>query len=315
MTIQLHPEFTSQTNHPKYLLGISGGRDSVALLHLLLDLGIHNITLCHLNHQLRGSESSDDAAFVKELADKYQLQCEIGLSNIPERINQTGESLELAARNARHEFFAHCSQKYNCQHTLLAHHADDQAETILFKLLRGSSRLKGMSYNSRYEIKGKTLKLIRPLLLVPRSKINNYIHSRHITFREDASNAEAIAVRNRLRNEAIPLLSDIMGRDVNPMINRAAETAVNQEKALREILSQKNLEDPQGRLYLPSLRKLSKALQQIALHDYLVKHHIPSISQEMIQQCLDVIHPDHAAKLNLPSNRFFRRKEQRAFIE
>lgn len=315
MSITLHPEFSVELADTRYLLAISGGRDSVALLHLLLEYDVRNIVLCHTNHQLRGEESDQDALFIQKLAEVHSLPCEITTTDVAKRMKDSGESLELAARNTRREHFAECARKHNCYKILFAHHADDQAETILFNLLRGSSGLRGMSYRSHHSISGEDLEFIRPLLLTPRDDINRYLKSHHIDYREDSSNAEAIAVRNRLRNEAMPLLRDIMGRDVHTALNRAADTSKAQEQALRETLATQQTEDPQGRLYLPTLKSLPKALQQIALHDYLKKHHISNISHSLLEQCYSIIHEETASKINLPGNRFFRRKEQRAFIQ
>lgn len=315
MSKLLHPDFLARPVSETYLLALSGGRDSVALLNLLLDHGVKQLILCHINHNLRGEESDQDAAFVQQLAEQYNLTHEITHVNVQQRMHDTGESLELAARNTRHEHFSRCAKKHQCNKVLFAHHADDQAETILFKLLRGSSGLRGMDYSSKYEINGNPLHFIRPLLFTSRHDIDKYLTARHIPYREDSSNAEAIAVRNRLRNEAIPLLNDIMGRDVSPAINRAATLSTLQQLALRKLLEQQSIEDPQGRLYLPSLKTLTIALQHIAVHDYLKKHGITNLSHELVEQCLLVIDGKGASKLNLPGNRFFRRKEQRAFIQ
>ncbi|MDC0088352.1 tRNA lysidine(34) synthetase TilS [Akkermansiaceae bacterium] len=315
MAITLHSEFLAKPSDTPYLLAISGGRDSVVLLHLLLDAGFKNIVLCHINHGLRGEESDQDAAFIQQLANQNNLVCEITQANVQQRIDDTGESLELAARNTRHEYFAACAQKHSCYDILLAHHADDQAETILFNLLRGSSGLRGMSYSTTHHLAGEELQFIRPLLFTPRQQINDYIAVHNISYREDSSNTEAIAVRNRLRNEAIPLLREIMGRDISPAINRAAATSESQELALRETISTLQTEDPQGRLYLPIIKKLPKAFQHIILHDYLKKHDISGINYHLLDQCFCIINEEGSSKINLPGDQFFRRKEQRAFIQ
>ncbi|MGE9266674.1 MAG: tRNA lysidine(34) synthetase TilS, partial [Verrucomicrobiales bacterium] len=138
-----------------YLLGLSGGRDSVALLHLLHQQGFAKIIPCHLNHQLRGAEAEKDAHFVAELCQSLAYPLESASCDVAARAESKKNSLETAARSARRQFFARCAEKFACPRLLLAHHADDQAETLLFNLLRGSASLRGMSPESRQVIGGQ----------------------------------------------------------------------------------------------------------------------------------------------------------------
>lgn len=315
VSLTLHPEFLALSKRRRYLLGISGGRDSVALLHTLLDHGYNNLVLCHLNHGLRGRESGQDAAFVRRLAKKHALPYEIDRINVAQESKANNESIELAARNARHAFFKQCSRTYRCNRVLLAHHADDQTETILFNLLRGSGGLKGMRLSSQHQINGTTIEFLRPLLETPRCEINAYLTAHQITYREDASNAEAIATRNRLRNEVIPLLKEVMGRDIQPALLRAEEISRTQGEALQDLLAHHRVEDPQGRLFLPKLASLSPALQVIALHGYLKKHSIPNTDKLLLEKCRTLINEQSIAKVNLPGDRHLRRKEKRLFID
>ena len=219
----------------RYLLGISGGRDSVALLRSLVEEGFEKIVLCHLNHQLRGLFSAHDAAFVRELAEHYELPFEIARMNVQRLAEEQNVSIELAARLARHEFFAACAKKHNCKQVLLAHHADDNAETILFNLLRGSAGLKGMRFETEIVVGRRSLTLLRPLLGVRRAEIDEYIDENRVPYRDDASNEEPIAVRNRLRHEVLPLCEEIMDRDVVPALLRAAEASEENRACLDEL--------------------------------------------------------------------------------
>lgn len=303
--------------HPRrhYLLGISGGRDSVALLHALLEEGYRKITLCHLNHQLRGLFSSDDAAFVRSLAEKHELPFEIARDNVQRRARESGVSIELAAREARHEFFALCARKHRCNRVLLAHHADDNAETALFNLCRGSSGLKGMSYESSLTVDRKKLVLLRPLLGVRRSDIDDFLEARRISYRDDASNADPFAVRNRLRHEVLPLLNEIMGRDVTPAIVRATEASQDDRECLDALVELLDLVDPQERLFLPKLRNLPESVQRRALFLYLLDSGIPDLSSNLITRCLTLLDPEAPAKVNLPGDQFLRRRSSRIFVE
>jgi len=310
--LPLDPRLKPNQSH---LLGISGGRDSVALLHSLLDVGCRKITLCHLNHQLRGLFSADDAAFVRDLAEKHELPFEIGRTNVQRLANEQSLSLETAARQARHTFFAECAKRRKCTRLLLAHHADDNAETILFNLLRGSAGLKGMQFSSELRIERRKLTLLRPLLAVRRSEIDAYLAAHGLPYRDDASNLEPIATRNRLRHEALPLLEHIMDRDVVPALLRAAAHADEQDNALADLLDHLQLIDPQGRLFLPKLRALPTSLQRRALFTYLKANNISDLSNDLLLRCLALLDPDAPAKENLPGNKHLRRRANRLFIE
>src|SRR5437763_12698773 len=109
----------------RYLIGVSGGRDSIALLHLLVDLGYNKLVVCHLNHQLRGRESRRDARFVEKIARGVQLDCEIGSTNVGALAKQSKLSIETAARFARFAFFVGAARRRRCSSLFLAHPADD----------------------------------------------------------------------------------------------------------------------------------------------------------------------------------------------
>src|SRR5437868_14148923 len=109
----------------RYLVGVSGGRDSVALLHWLIERGYKNLVVCHLNHQLRGRSSDADARFVERLAAKYQVDFELAAANIRALAKKKKMSIEIAAREARYSFFAKAAKRHGCHTIFLAHHADD----------------------------------------------------------------------------------------------------------------------------------------------------------------------------------------------
>src|SRR5947208_4116357 len=122
----------------RYLIGVSGGRDSVALLHWLVDLGYEKLIVCHLNHQLRGQSSDADARFVEKLAGKYQVDFELGAANVRALAKKKKMSIETAAREARYSFFAKVAKGQRRGTIFLAHHADDLVETFLLNLFRGA---------------------------------------------------------------------------------------------------------------------------------------------------------------------------------
>src|ERR1700704_2248412 len=176
----------------RYLIGVSGGRDSIALLHLLFDLGYNKLVVCHLNHQLSGRESQRDARFCGKITRDLQLYCEIGSTDVGALAKQSKLSFETAARLARFAFFVEVARRRRCSRIFLAHHADDLVETALLNLFRGASP-GGMAAMRKISIHriGKTkLTILRPLLGVWRSEINSYIEQQGWKFCEDRTNRE-----------------------------------------------------------------------------------------------------------------------------
>ena len=112
----------------------------------------------------------------------------------------------------------------------------------------------------------------------------------------------------------MPLLSEVMGRDVRTALIRSAKIDETKDEALRDTLSHMDLNDPQGRIFLPKLRDLSPALQVMVLHDHLKMSGVSDISQDLLSRCCHLIHKAQPSKINLPGGRFLRRKEQRIFI-
>lgn len=298
----------------KFLLGISGGRDSVYLLHWLMDREVNNLVLCHLNHQLRGDESQGDAEFVQDLAEELSLPVVIDSIDVGQLAKDQGLSLETAARDARHLFFLRCADEYNTPKVLLGHHAEDQAETVLFRLLRGAAGAKGMRPQQKIRIADEKLTLLRPILEIRRTEIDLYLKMREIAFREDSSNAEDFATRNRLRHEVMSLLEDVMGRDPTEALARAARQTSDLEKIARESLHEIQLLDPQGRIHLPTLRELSPAMQRFALRDFLQTSGIRNLTEKLIIDSISLLKSDAPPSLNLPGGLRLRRKESRFFI-
>lgn len=299
----------------RWLVGVSGGADSVALLHILLESGFRNLVVCHLDHRLRGRASTADARFVARLAERLGLPCELGRIDVRKRMREHGESMETAARNARHVFFAQCALKHRCRRILLAHHADDQAETVLWNLLRGSHGLKGMRERQHVAAGGVRLLLVRPLLGVRRAELEAWLANHGQRWREDASNREPVAVRNRLRNEVFPLLAGISGRDPVAAFVRGADDAAARDDLENELLKVANLRDPQGRLHLPALRKLPAVLQRAALRFYLKEHAVPEVDRALLERATGLLDTESPAVVNLPGGRRLRRREGRMWIE
>lgn len=310
------PWFTRASRRQRWLVGVSGGADSVALLHLLVGAGFRSLVVCHLDHGLRGRASTEDRKFVRRLAASLVLPCEIGVVDIAARREVSHASMETEARTARHEFFAACARQYSCPRVLLAHHADDQAETVMWNLLRGSKGLRGMRAVQELDTaSGRKLELHRPLLECRHADLVAWLEARGHRWREDASNAQPVAVRNRLRNEVFPLLSEIARREVVPAFVRGAVD--NEEVGELEAwaLEQAKVRDPQGRLHVPVMRTLPAVLQRIALRRFLQDQGIESLDRDLIDRGLGLLDVKSPAVINLPGGGKLRRREGRLWVK
>jgi tRNA(Ile)-lysidine synthase len=298
----------------RYLIGVSAGRDSAALLHWLVSLGYNELIVCHLNHQLRGRSSDADARFVEKLAKKYEVDFELGAANVRVLAKKKRMSIETAAREARYSFFAKAAKGHGCRTIFLAHHADDLVETLLINLFRGagSAGLVAIRESSTRQIDDVELTIVRPFLPVWRKEIDSYVKKYHLRFREDASNKNLDPLRNRLRRRVIPFLEKVLGRNIRPTIWRAAAIAVEEENWING-----QLPDSSGaELSVPQLRALPVALQRRAILKWLRSKDISEVGFDVIERVRSLADPDAAvAKVNLPRNRHARRRAKTIFIE
>src|SRR5205807_7220642 len=297
-----------------YLIGVSGGRDSVALLHWLIDLGYKKLIVCHLNPQLRGRSSDADARFVENLAGKYQVDFELGAANIHALAKKKKMSLETAARDARYSFFAKAAKRHGRRTIFLAHHADDLVETFLFNLIRGAglTGLAAMRDVSTRRVDNVDLAIVRPLLSVWRTEIDDYMREHRLKFREDASNKNLAPMRNRIRNRIIPYLEKILGRNIRQNIWRTAVIVAEEEKWLEnEVPGSRNLD-----LSVPKLRAMPTAIQRRAILKWLRAQNISEVGFDVVERVRLLADREAAfAKVNLPRDQHVRRRAGKIFIE
>jgi len=199
----------------RILTGVSGGPDSVTLLNVLCELKKEyslNIIIAHLDHKFRGEESVCDRKFCEDLAKKYNLEIAWEEADVPKIAKEKGISPEEAARFERYDFFKHAAKEKGVEKIAVGHTRDDQAETVLMRILRGAG-MKGLGGISPVkDIQG--YKIIRPLIEVSRKEVEDFIIENSLKFRKDSSNEKAVFTRNKIRLELIPLLE----RDFNPNI-------------------------------------------------------------------------------------------------
>ncbi len=201
------------------VIGVSGGADSLGLLYILNELEEYDLKLIvsHLNHGIRGKEAKKDAEFVEQAAEKLKLPFELQEADAPGLKKRSGLSLEEAGRELRYKFFKEVLHKYSAQKVATGHTLNDQAETMLMRLVKGSGPL-GLSgippVSERH--------IIRPLIETPKSEIEDYLKSKGISWIEDSTNKSKLILRNRIRHELIPELEKY-----NPKIKETLSRTAN----------------------------------------------------------------------------------------
>lgn len=209
------------------LVAVSGGADSVALLRALAAVRISGkgrLIVAHLDHQLR-PESDQDASFVRTLAERLGLPAVIDRANVQAVADAAGDGVEAAARAARYEFLQATAQGFGARFVVTAHTADDQIETLLQRILRGTS-VAGLSGIPRARQLTPGISLLRPLLSLRRADVEQYLADVEQDFRHDATNDQSHYFRNRLRNELLPLLrSDYLPQVDQSLLRLAAGAA------------------------------------------------------------------------------------------
>jgi len=300
----------------RYLIGVSGGRDSVALLHWLVECGYNKLIVCHLNHRLRGRSSRADAIFVQKLAAKYDVDLALGAIDVRGLAVRTKQSIETAARDARYKFFAQVAKRRCCRTIFLGHHADDLVETFLINLFRGAGPggLSAMRAVSIRKIDNVKLQIVRPLLGVSREQINGYVRKYRLKFREDASNKNLAPLRNRIRHRIIPEIEKQLGRNVRGTIWRAATIAAEEENFFEALLPDKL--SKLTALAVKPLRAMPIAVQRRMLHEWLRARDVPGLSFDLVERVRALLDlSNRAAKTNLPQDRHVRRRAGQIFIE
>ena len=244
-------------------VAVSGGADSVALLHVLSMLADEydlELFVLHLNHGIRGEESDRDQAFVVEMAGSMDIPADYERVSIPELREKQGGSLEDICREERYAFFERMSRKHGLNKIALGHNLNDQTETVIMRFLRGSGLegLKGF-LPVRDEI------YIRPLIDSTREEIISFLGERGISFVTDSSNKDNIYLRNRIRNILVPELKASYNVKLEENISRTADILRLEDNFIREsveeIISDWKIDGDNARINIRKLRKLHPALQ------------------------------------------------------
>lgn len=202
------------------LAAVSGGADSIALLFMLHELEMP-VAVAHYDHQTRAGGSTRDAEFVREVADSLGLPFHFASNDVPAIAARSEGSFEEIARELRYLFLIETAEETGCCALVTGHHADDQAETLLMRFLRGTSPRGLAGIPPVGEREG--FAVLRPMLTLTRGDILEYLEDRNLAYRDDPSNADNSYTRNRIRHELLPMLTETYNRNLRGVLGRMAE--------------------------------------------------------------------------------------------
>lgn len=262
----------------RLLVAFSGGADSTALLHALA-VGLKEwelrLVAAHLHHGIRGAEADADAEFAQLTAWRLGVPCVIKRVDVRARAVRTGESLEMAARSARLEFFREVVQSHGAEAVAVGHTLDDAAETFLLKLLRGSSLagLGGLAPVSVVE----GIRLVRPLIEIGRQEIESFLRAHCICWREDSTNRDLSILRNRVRQVLLPLLERDFQPRIREILARTAEGLRGDWEWIEPMICQASAEAAisETALSAEGLRRMPTALRRHVLARWLRRAGVP----------------------------------------
>ncbi len=246
-------------------VAVSGGSDSVCLLHTLLGLAPTwdlQLSVLHVNHRLRGEESEADARFVQELARQLSLEFRLHEADVRALAEEAGENLEQAARRVRRQFFQSLVRSGVVDRIAVGHTLSDQAETVLFRLLRGAG-VTGLAGIRPATSEG----IVRPLIEVRRTEVLSFLKEHGIAWREDSSNQDRSFARNRIRHDLLPSLEREWNPNLTEVLAGTAQVAQDEERYWQEVTDKAC----EGHLVLRPSAVLFRADWLAALHPALAR--------------------------------------------
>ncbi|MBT2637454.1 tRNA lysidine(34) synthetase TilS [Bacillus sp. ISL-39] len=290
-----------QLNNKSIAVGVSGGPDSLALLHFLSGQRERNslkIVAVHVDHMFRGEESYQDALFVKDFCEKRGIPFEMKRIDVPSYMRETGLSSQQAARACRYGFFEQVMEKHHLQYLALGHHGDDQVETVLMRLTRGSSgkARAGMPFMREFG----PFTVFRPFLCLAKEELEEYCSVNLLEPRIDPSNEKTYYSRNRFRITVLPFL-----KEENPAVHehfqRFAEELQMDEEYLIELTSEElnkvmKKEDKKISISIRSFQEMPMPLQRRGIKlilNYLYNDRPASLSAIHIEKIFSIIRNPH----------------------
>ncbi len=298
------------------LVAVSGGQDSVCLLHVLNSLqavlGIQ-LHVAHLDHQLRGKESAGDARYVAGLAKRLGIPATIEKRNVNAYQNEQGGSLEEAAREVRYKFLAEVAASVGTDRVAIGHTLDDHVETILLHLVRGTGTrgLRGLQPATRWQLFGKGLTIVRPLLEIRRDETFEYCTSHRLRPRLDSTNLSLAPLRNRVRLELLPLLKSYNPQVIEAILRTARiagdDIAYLEKEAERlwPILASQQVDTItlERKAFLKLSPSMQRYLFRLAIEN--VVGNLKDIEARHIEELVQMLNKPAGKKINLPYGLFF----------
>ncbi len=297
-------EYSMINKGDRVVVALSGGADSVCLLYVLNELKAElEITLeaVHINHCIRGNESDEDEAFCISLCKGLEIPLNTYRVDIPKLAQTSGKSLEETARDIRYEKFSECAKsgKIATAHTL-----SDNAETVIFNLIRGTG-IKGLC-----GIPPVRDNIIRPLSAVAREQVEDYLQSINQEFKTDSTNLSDDYTRNKIRHKIIPVMKEINSGFFRSFAN--GQNAVREENAFIEKLTQKTYNKHLDNNTLVNLQELPAVIRKRVISRFLSDNNLP-VSYDKINEVNKLC--DNNGKLNISKNCFIIGKNDRIWLE
>ncbi|MBW7651631.1 tRNA lysidine(34) synthetase TilS [Anoxybacillus sp. ST4] len=292
------------------VVGVSGGPDSLALLHFLWSERERyhiQIVVAHVDHMLRGKQSEEDMHFVKHFCEQRSIICEVTKYDVRAYMKRTKKGVQEAARDCRYDFFEQVMKKYKARYIALAHHGDDQVETVLMRLVRGSTP-KGYAGIPVKRPFGDGY-IIRPFLCIDRQQIEQYCQENELYARHDPSNDKDDYTRNRFRHHVLPFLK----REnvcVHEHVQQFSEIVSEDEAFLEQLTKEKlkhvmNEQEGRIRVDVPSFMRMPKPLQRRGIQlilNYLYGNVPSTLSSIHIEQVLRFFERKHpSGMLHFPN--------------
>ncbi len=299
------------------VVGVSGGADSVCLLFMLKEMRERlpfTLLVVHVEHGIRGEASRQDACFVKKLCETLSIPFRLFKEDVPTAAKNEKLSLEEAGRLARYRAFKKAADSYPSAKIAIAHHMDDQAETVLFHMIRGSG-LRGLG-----GIAPVRDNIIRPLLCISRDEIEQYLEERRIVYCTDMTNQELIYSRNLLRNKAIPILEEIQEASVAHIVRAAKEVREAEDYIAHqaEILSKKAVRN-EGQGFAVSVGALCK--EEPVIRRQLIKNVLcdlfgewKDLTRTHVDEILSLSEKSPGKEISLPKNRTAMRLKEEIYL-
>ncbi|MBC7195266.1 MAG: tRNA lysidine(34) synthetase TilS, partial [Caldisericia bacterium] len=304
------------SNSDKIVVGFSGGPDSTFLVYILKEYFKNPLVLSHLNHLLRGEDSFLDEIFVRRVSQNLRIPLYVRRLNVKKISEEKGKSIEEVGREERFKFFDYVLKKENARKIALAHNFDDNVETILMNIIRGTG-IKGVS-----GIPFKWGNVIHPILDIKREEIINYLKEKNIDYRVDKTNLETIYLRNKIRNELIPYIEENINLSFKEKLVELSLIFRNEDEFLDLIV-----ENERGKTFdkdldyyfvnLKNFKNLHKAIQRRVVRKIIeeFKKDLREYSIKNIDDVISLICKKSGKEITLPLNLIAIREKDKIVIE